>query len=134
MPPETSFFRGRPPSSVSSNDDIYDDGYLCVEHARFYVSCAGNPLYNLTRKEFLILSRLVRDVERAVTKQELWDCAWGSNATLNNSTFRVHIANLRRKLAPFGLDVVVTVHVGYRLVRTVKARLKDASTNNTVNS
>jgi DNA-binding response OmpR family regulator len=95
---------------------IYDDGYLRVEHDKFYVACAGKPLYNLTRKEFLILSRLVRAVGRPVTKQEIWGFAWKGDAEFNRDTLRVHIASLRRKLSPFGLDVVAVVHVGYRLM------------------
>ncbi|HKQ74835.1 MAG TPA: helix-turn-helix domain-containing protein [Blastocatellia bacterium] len=99
-----------------AEDAIYDDGYLRVEHDRFYVACAGKPLYNLTRKEFLILSRLVRAVGRPVTKQEIWGFAWKGDAEFNRDTLRVHVASLRRKLSPFGLDVVAVVHVGYRLM------------------
>jgi DNA-binding response OmpR family regulator len=95
---------------------IYDDGYLRVEHDKFYLACAGKPLYNLTRKEFLILSRLVRAVGRPVTKQEIWGFAWKGDAEFNRDTLRVHVASLRRKLSPFGLDVVAVVHVGYRLM------------------
>lgn len=94
----------------------YDDGYLRVEHDNFYVACAGRPLYNLTRKEFLILSRLVRALGRPVTKQEIWGFAWRGDSEFNKDTLRVHVASLRRKLSPFGLDIVAVVHVGYRLM------------------
>ena len=103
--------------NVSSDEDaVYDDGYLRVEHGKFYVACAGKPLYNLTRKEFLILSRLVRAMGRPVTKQEIWGFAWEGDAEFNRDTLRVHVASLRRKLSPFGLDIVAVVHVGYRLM------------------
>jgi DNA-binding response OmpR family regulator len=103
--------------NVSGDEDaVYDDGYLRVEHGRFYVACAGNPLYNLTRKEFLILSRLVRAMGRPVTKQEIWGFAWKGDAEFNRDTLRVHVASLRRKLSPFGLDIIAVVHVGYRLM------------------
>src|SRR5262245_4209503 len=95
---------------------VYDDGYLRVEHNKFFVACAGRPLYNLTRKEFLILSRLAREAGRPVTKQDLWGSAWKGAAEFNHNTFRVQISSLRRKLSPFGLDIVAMVHVGYRLV------------------
>jgi DNA-binding response OmpR family regulator len=102
---------------VSGDEDaVYDDGYLRVEHGKFYVACAGNPLYNLTRKEFLILSRLVRAMGRPVTKQEIWGFAWRGDAEFNRDTLRVHVASLRRKLSPFGLDIIAVVHVGYRLM------------------
>lgn len=95
---------------------VYDDGYLRVEHDSFYIACAGKPLYNLTRKEFLILSRLVRSMGRPVTKQEIWGFAWREDSEFNWDTLRVHVASLRRKISPFGLDIVAVVHVGYRLV------------------
>jgi DNA-binding response OmpR family regulator len=103
--------------NVSNEEDaVYDDGYLRVEHGKFYVACAGKPLYNLTRKEFLILSRLVRAMGRPVTKQEIWGFAWEGDAEFNRDTLRVHVASLRRKLSTFGLDIVAVVHVGYRLM------------------
>jgi DNA-binding response OmpR family regulator len=107
--------------NVSGDEDsIYDDGYLRVEHGKFYVACAGKPLYNLTRKEFLILSRLVRAMGRPVTKQEIWGFAWEGDAKFNRDTLRVHVASLRRKLSAFGLDIVAVVNVGYRLMSSVE--------------
>lgn len=106
---------------------IYDDGYLRVEHDKFYVACDGKPLYNLTRKEFLILSRLVRATGRPVTKQEIWGFAWRDDAEFNRDTLRVHVAGLRRKLSPFGLDIVAVVHVGYRLMTLVRRAEGDVS-------
>ena len=101
-----------------AEDNIYDDGFLRVEHESFYVSCGGQPLYHLSRREFLILSRLARGAGRPVTKEQIWAFVWGDEATFNASNFRVHIANLRRKLAPFGLDIIAMVHVGYRLEKS----------------
>lgn len=46
--------------------DVYDDGYLRVEHTNYYVSCGG-ALVSLPRKEFLIFSRLARGAGRVVT-------------------------------------------------------------------
>lgn len=102
----------------SPAEDVYDDGYLRVEHQRFYVTFAGRPLYDLTRKEFFILSRLARQFGRAVRSEEVWQAAWGDGVAANLQTLRVHVATLRRKLAPFGLDVPAVVHTGYRLIRS----------------
>lgn len=96
---------------------MYDDGYLRVEHQSFYVSCGGRPLYHLSHREFLILSRLARSAGRRVTKEQIWDSVWGDTAAFNARNCRVHIANLRRKLAPFDLDIIAMVNVGYRLER-----------------
>ena len=64
------------------------------------MSSVGKPLYDLTRKEFLLLARLARDAGRTVSHEQLWAFVWGNDKTFNHSTFRVHVANLRRKLAP----------------------------------
>jgi DNA-binding response OmpR family regulator len=59
--------------------NVYDDGYLRIEHDNFYVSCAGKHVA-LPLKEFLIFSRLARNVERVITSQEIWRSAWGGEA------------------------------------------------------
>jgi len=112
--------RGLSLNTSDAEDAVYDDGYLRVEHDSFYVSCGGQPLYHLSRREFLILSRLARGAGRPVTKEQIWNFVWGDTAAFNPSNFRVHIANLRRKLAPFGLDIIAMVHVGYRLEKSAE--------------
>ena len=52
-------------------DEVYDDGYLRVEHKNYYVACGGTPL-KLPRTEFLIFSRLSRTPDRIVTAGDLW--------------------------------------------------------------
>jgi two-component system response regulator MprA len=109
-----------PPDSHS--DEVYDDGLLRIEYAGFYVECAGQPHYALARKEFFILACLARNAGRIVTHATLWSAAWSPGKELNAHTLRVHIATLRRKLAPFGVDIHSVVHFGYRLNPPVKAK------------
>jgi len=110
-----------PLSSSSHNlneQEVFDDGYLYIEYENFYVECDRKPVYTLTRKEFLLLSLLAYRCGRTVKHQDLWDRAWGKEATFNSRTFRVHIASLRRKLSSYGLEIVSRPHIGYRLVRS----------------
>lgn len=99
----------------NSPDDVYDDGYLRVEHKAYYVSCAGNSI-KLPRTEFLIFSRLVRSPERIVAADELWEYAWGSTKPLNTESLHVYIYRLRNKLTPYNLSIDTMVNVGYRLL------------------
>jgi two-component system response regulator RegX3 len=99
----------------SSTEDVYDDGYLRVEHKNYYVSCGGTPL-KLPRTEFLIFSRLTRIPDRIVTAGDLWESVWGSNKPLNTESLHVYIYRLRAKLAAFGLQIETMVNVGYRLL------------------
>ncbi len=96
-------------------DDVYDDGYLRVEHNAYYVSCSGTPI-KLPRTEFLIFSRLVRSPERIVTAGELWQYAWGNEKPLNAESLHVYIYRLRNKLMPYNLTIDTMVNVGYQLL------------------
>jgi two-component system, OmpR family, alkaline phosphatase synthesis response regulator PhoP len=98
-----------------STEDVYDDGFLRVEHKNYYVACGGTPL-KLPRTEFLIFSRLARTPERIVTAEDLWISVWGSNKPLNSESLHVYIYRLRAKLAEFGLQIETMVNVGYRLL------------------
>jgi two-component system alkaline phosphatase synthesis response regulator PhoP len=95
--------------------DVYDDGYLRVEHKNYYVACGGQSL-KLPRTEFLILSRLARSPERIVTAEELWAHAWGSDKPVNMESLHVYIYRLRNKLAASKISIDTMVNVGYRLL------------------
>lgn len=103
-----------------ADDDVYDDGYLRVEHKNYYAACAGQPL-RLPRTEFLILSRLARTPERIVKSEDLWECAWGNEKPLNAESLHVYIYRLRNKIVGCDLHIDTMVNVGYRLL------LKDSS-------
>src|SRR5262245_33975569 len=96
-------------------EDIFDDGFLRVEHRNYYVACGGTPL-KLPRTEFLIFSRLARTPNRIVTAEDLWSSVWGGGKPLNSESLHVYIYRLRAKLSEFGLQIETMVNVGYRLI------------------
>jgi DNA-binding response OmpR family regulator len=100
---------------IHTAEDVYDDGFLRVEHKNYYVACGGSPI-KLPRTEFLIFSRLTRTPNRIVTADELWSSVWGANKPLNSESLHVYIYRLRAKLAEFGLQIETMVNVGYRLI------------------
>jgi DNA-binding response OmpR family regulator len=105
------------PNPQQVAEDVYDDGYLRVEHQNYYVTCGGQML-KLPRTEFLILSRLTRTAEKIVKRQELWEYAWGSDKPLNTESLHVYIYRLRNKIAQCNLHIDTMVNVGYRLLLT----------------
>jgi DNA-binding response OmpR family regulator len=107
-------------------EDVYDDGFLRVEHENYYVACAGTPL-KLPRTEFLIFSRLVRTPDRIVTAKELWGYAWGNDKPLNTESLHVYIYRLRAKLATYGLQIETMVNVGYRLLTSTTPGLSSGA-------
>ena len=102
---------------MDKDDDVYDDGFLRVEHRNYYVACGGSPL-KLPRTEFLICSRLARTPNRIVAADELWSSVWGTHKPLNSESLHVYIYRLRAKLGDFGLQIETMVNVGYRLITT----------------
>ena len=112
-PMTLSMVGGTPVQDLAGN--VYDDGHLRVEHDNYYVTVAGRVL-KLPRKEFLIMSRLARNVERIVESEELWQHAWGPSVPFNAESLHVHIYRLRRRLESFGLRIETMVSVGYRLL------------------
>ena len=111
--PEMTLLEQQNPIHVA--EDVYDDGFLRVEHKNYYVACGGSPL-KLPRTEFLIFSRLTRTPNRIVTADDLWCSVWGDNKPLNSESLHVCIYRLRAKLADFELQIETMVNVGYRLI------------------
>lgn len=100
---------------MEKDEDVYDDGFLRVEHKNYYAACGGHAI-KLPRTEFLIFSRLTRTPDRIVTAEDLWSSVWGSNKPLNSESLHVYIYRLRAKLSDFGLQIETMVNVGYRLL------------------
>lgn len=98
----------------SSSEDVYDDGYLRVEHRNFYLACDGRSI-DLPRTEFLLISRLVRAIDRVVAAEDLWRHAWGNDKPFNSESLHVYIYRLRGKLIPCRIRIDTLVSVGYRL-------------------
>src|ERR1051326_6981285 len=85
-------------------DDIYDDGYLRVEHKNYYLACNGQPIY-LPRTEFLLISSLVRSVDRVVTAEDLWRQVRDADKPFNPESLHVFMYRLRRKLSSHRVQI-----------------------------
>ena len=95
-------------------EDVYDDGYLLVEHGHYHVACGGERLA-LSRKEFLVISRIARGAGRWVSKGELWAAVWGESAPFDETNLRVSVHYARRKLQRFGVEIENEPGKGYRI-------------------
>jgi DNA-binding response OmpR family regulator len=62
----------------------------------------GEAEISLTSKEFGILEYLMRNVGRVVSSEELLEHVWNEEANMFTQTVKVHINNLRNKLAMAG--------------------------------
>jgi DNA-binding response OmpR family regulator len=91
----------------------YEDSRLAIDYEDMRVSCDGVPI-RLTRKEFSLLSTLVRATGRVATRQQLLDTVWGYEYYGDTRTLDVHIRRLRQKLGACGESIETVVGVGYR--------------------
>ena len=94
----------RPEVAGRHDAGVYDDGHLRVEHEHYYASCDGEEV-RLRRREFQILSLLIRRPGAAVTSQDIWAAVWGESAAFELGTLKVHIHRTRRQLEKYGVRI-----------------------------
>jgi DNA-binding response OmpR family regulator len=82
---------GRPDSG------LFEFGDVCVNLYNRTVSRAGQPV-ELSRREFEMLSHLIRNRGRVVLRDELLRAVWGYRTLPYTRTIDVHMWQLRRKL------------------------------------
>jgi DNA-binding response OmpR family regulator len=80
------------------------------------VSRAGKKI-SLTLKEFMVLEYLMRNPNKAITRDQLYDHAWDFASNTFSNTVDVHIMNLRKKIDNgYAKKLLETVKgVGYRI-------------------
>ncbi len=84
----------RPGNIVSP---IIKIGDIEINQHKQTASKSGKEIY-LTRKEFLILEYLMSRPNAIVSKNEIMEHVWDSNANFFSKTIEMHIVNLRKKI------------------------------------
>ncbi len=97
-------------------DPTLDFGPISLHPGRKQCLVGGCELA-LTSTEFELLSALMADPSRLVSRTMLFEAVWGRHSTVSDRTLDSHLRNLRHKLEKAGCpDVVETVHgQGFRL-------------------
>ena len=93
----------------------YEDEKLSIDFDDMRVVCAGENV-KLTRKEFALLTHLIKSAGRVATRQNLLDNVWGYSYFGDTRTLDVHIRRLRQKLDDCGNCIETVVGVGYRFI------------------
>ena len=94
----------------------YEDARLSIDFADMRVVCNGVEDVKLTRKEFALLTYLIKSAGRVATRQNLLDNVWGYSYFGDTRTLDVHIRRLRQKLGECGNCIETVVGVGYRFI------------------
>ena len=102
---------------IDKDDEMrsFESGNLSVDFADVRVACAGADV-KLTRKEFALLTHLIKSSGRVATRQNLLDNVWGYSYFGDTRTLDVHIRRLRQKLGDCGGCIETVVGIGYRFV------------------
>lgn len=78
----------------------------------------GNEV-NLTKTEFDILLYLLTHRNRIYSREELLKEVWESDVVVTNRTIDTNIARLRKKIGPYGNNIVTRLGFGYGFKETV---------------
>jgi DNA-binding response OmpR family regulator len=103
----------RAASLDSSDEEVFHDGALEVDRARFEARLNGERVH-LTKKEFDLLWLLLRSRGRVVTRDAILARLWDYDADVETRTVDVHIRSLRRKLGDDRIETVVGLGYRYR--------------------
>ena len=90
-------------------------GDICVDIERHTVTKNGEPVV-LTPKEFDVLVVFMRNVDVAITREQLLSNVWEYNYTGESRTVDIHVQQVRRKLGLQGRLITIP-KLGYRLER-----------------
>ena len=116
---------------IGQNDtsDIYPDREDFKKHIIVYKEIELNPecyrvrvngnQIELTRHEFRILELLMKNPDRAFSKQAIYDFAWDEMYLGEDNTINVHISNIRKKIKKYSdNEYIETVWgIGFKLKR-----------------
>src|SRR6185295_19150603 len=90
------------------------NGNLTIDLDAYEVTCEGQAL-QLTPSEFKLLSALMQNEGRALSREKLIDLVQGENVTVVDRAIDTHVFGLRKKLGLCS-DVIETIRgVGYRV-------------------
>ena len=93
---------------------MLSSGGIELDESRRRAAVDGNEVA-LTRKEFDLLSDLMRHPGRVSSRNQLLERVWGYDRPGMTRTVDVHVRQLRKKLGDPAADLIETVvGVGYR--------------------
>lgn len=85
------------------------------ESGRAYKS--GNEI-NLTGREFLLLSYMMENTNKIISKEKLYEQVWGEYSSICDNTIMVHIRHLRQKIEDnpsYPKQLITIKGLGYKL-------------------
>ena len=100
--------------NLTRDTDRYANGDIVLDTASRSVTVGGVPC-ELTYKEYGLLSLLIQNAGRVLTREQIMDRIWGYDYGGSSRTLDMHIKTLRQKLGDSGSRIHTVRNVGYRL-------------------
>ena len=104
---------------VSRNKKIHDFGYFIVDEEAGELIVDGKPVPT-PAQVFLLLVYFCKNVNRVLSKEQLYAAVWGSNHMVDDNTIMVHIRRILERIEPDPSNpkFLITVRgLGYKLVK-----------------
>ena len=86
----------------------YRDAHLTIDFGRRAVMLESRPV-EFTSKEFAMLAFLAGHAGEILPREALLAAVWGYSQQIRTRTLDVHLARVRKKLAPLGHRYIETV-------------------------
>jgi two-component system, OmpR family, alkaline phosphatase synthesis response regulator PhoP len=97
-----------------NNTASYRDEHLVIDYEH-QLATLDNERMPLTRKEYDLLSLLVRHAGEIIPRDALLLQVWGYGAEIRTRTLDVHVRRLRKKLGGYADQYIETIFgIGYR--------------------
>lgn len=101
------------------NENILQIGDIILNSDTLTVD-TGEEVYELPKKEFYLLYKLLSYPKKIFTRQQLLDDIWGMDTEVDERTVDSHIKKLRRKFSEREEFKIVTIRgLGYKVERYV---------------
>ena len=103
-----------PVSAIGNQTSAYRDEHLAMDFEH-QAATLDNQRMLLTRKEYDLLSLLVRHAGEIIPREALLMQVWGYGAEIRTRTLDVHVRRLRKKLGGYADQYIETIFgIGYR--------------------
>lgn len=93
--------------------EVLEVGGITLNPSSRTAAVDGAPV-DLTYIEFELLSYLMRNPNRVISREELISQVWGYDFVGNDKTVNSHIRNLRAKLGVRAVSIVTVIRSGYK--------------------
>ena len=102
-------------SNIINSDMTFKYMNFKIDYDKALVYVNNNPI-SITSNEYRILAILTKNAGKVLTYDYILKAIWGPNAGESNSSLRVHMANIRRKIEVNPADpqfIITHVGIGY---------------------